>query len=105
RALASHSGAGLSRASLVDVAYRAEHDHVGVRCGRMDQVAAVHGRQGHAILFETATGRMRQVPAGASLALWDTGVRHRLTGGSLDARRAECEEALARLQRTWPGLE
>lgn len=105
KALSALSGAGLSRASLVDVAYRAEHDHVGVRCGRMDQVAAVHGRQGHAILFETATGRVRQVPVRASFALWDTGVRHRLTGGSLDARRAECEEALARLQRTWPELE
>jgi galactokinase len=70
----------------------------------MDQVAAVHGRPGHAILFETATGRMRQVPASASIGLWDTGVRHRLTGGSLDARRAECEYALGQLQRTWPEL-
>ena len=64
KALSALAGASLPRASLVDVAYRAEHDHVGVRCGRMDQVAAVHGRQGHALLFETATGRMRQVPAG-----------------------------------------
>lgn len=105
RALALLAGERLSRATLVDVAFRAEHDHVGVRCGRMDQVAAVHGRPGHAILFETATGQMRQVPAGASIGLWDTGVRHRLTGGSLEVRRAECEEALGLLRRKWPELE
>ena len=105
RALGLMAGARLPRAMLVDVAFRAEHDHVGVRCGRMDQVAAVHGRAGHAILFETATGQMRQVPASAAFGLWDTGVRHRLTGGSLDARRAECEAALIRLRRRWPDLE
>lgn len=105
RALARIAGARLSRDKLADVAFRAEHDHVGVRCGRMDQVVAVHGRQGHAILYETATGSLQQVPVGASLGLWDTGVRHRLTGGSLDARRAECEAALRRLKLRWPELK
>lgn len=105
RALGRLARARLSREALVDVAFRAEHDHVGVRCGRMDQVAAVHGRPGHAILYETGSGSMRQVPVGARFSLWDTGVRHRLTGGSLDARRAECESALRRLQLRWPGLK
>lgn len=105
RALARLAGARLPREVLVDVAFRAEHDHVGVRCGRMDQVVAVHGRPGRAILYETATGSMRQVPVGASFGLWDTGVRHRLTGGLLDARRAECESALRRLQLRWPELK
>jgi galactokinase len=97
RALASLAAVRLTRATIAELAYRAEHDHVGVRCGRMDQTIAAFGKQGHALLIETATGARRQLPFARPVLLVDTGRTHRLSAGALNERRAECEQALARI--------
>jgi galactokinase len=104
RALAALAGVRLSAATLIDVAYRAEHDHVGVRCGIMDQTIVVRARSGHALLLECATGRTRQVPVRARFLLADTGVRHALGTSPYNTRRAECESARVELARALPGL-
>ena len=98
RALAGLAGARKPAEWIAEVAWEAEHDEVGVRCGRMDQVIAAFAAPGKALLYDTATGVRRQLPFGARLWVVDTGVRHRLTDGGFNQRRAECEEALKSLQ-------
>ena len=104
RAFADLAGARLPVAELVNVAHRAEADQVGVRCGIMDQTIAARGRAAHALLIECATGRTRAIPVRARFLLFDTGVRHDLSKGAFNTRRAECEAALQTLRRTEPGL-
>ncbi len=104
RALAALAGVALRPSELVTVAHRAEHEHVGVRCGIMDQTIAVRARAGHALLIECATGRNRHIPVRARLLLVDTGARHDLAASAYNERRAECEAALAALARSTPGL-
>jgi galactokinase len=94
RALAALAGHRPSPAGLIELAFRAEHDEVGVRCGRMDQTISVMARAGHALLFETGPGTVTQVPMPGRIWLLETGVSHRLAGGEFNARRRECEEAL-----------
>jgi len=89
---------------LADLAWRAEHDQVGVRCGRMDQTVAALAQTGHALLFETGSGRVTQLPMPHPILVVETGVSHRLTGGALNERRRECEEALTILRSHWKGL-
>jgi len=48
RALAAIAGARLSAEVIAEVAWEAEHDEVGVRCGRMDQVIAALASPGKA---------------------------------------------------------
>jgi galactokinase len=98
RALASLAGLRPSADVIVEVAWEAEHDEVGVRCGRMDQVIAAHAAPGKALLYDTATGARRAIPFKGKLWLVDTGVRHRLTDGGYNQRRSECEEAFAILR-------
>ena len=104
RALSALAGRRLDAATLVDVASKAEHEQVGVHGGRMDQTIAVRGKRGTALLFETGTGRLTRVPMPGRIWLIETGISHQLTGGALNERRRECEEALALLRRRWPGL-
>jgi galactokinase len=104
KALSLLAGRRLTPAQLVEVAYKAEHDRVGVRCGRMDQTVAAHAAAGAALLFETASGAIRRVPMPGRVWVVETGVEHRLTGGELNRRRQECEEALGRCRQIWPGL-
>ena len=87
---------------IAGVAFRAEHDHVGVRCGVMDQTIAALGQREHALLFECASLEATQI--GARLLLVDTGKRHDLSRGGLNQRRAECEDAVKRLRVDLPEL-
>ena len=89
---------------LAGVAYRAEHNHVGVRCGVMDQTIAALGKRDHALLLESASLETEQIPFKARLVLIDTGVRHDLAASSFNARRAECEDAVKRLKIDLPEL-
>jgi galactokinase len=100
RALALLAGRALSAADLVEIAFHAEHDQVGVRCGRMDQTIAAHARRGTALLFETGIGTLEPVPFPGRLWIVETGVSRRLAAGALNQRRRECEEALE-LCRHW----
>jgi galactokinase len=100
QALSLLAGRALPPGDLADVAFHAEHDQVGVRCGRMDQTIAAHAERGTALLFETAAGTLERVPLAGRLWVVETGVSHALTGGALNQRRRECEEALE-LCRAW----
>lgn len=104
KALSLLAGKRLSPEALVEVAFRAEYHQVGVRCGRMDQTIAAHAERGSALFFETASGLLRPVPLPGRLWVVETGVSHRLTGGALNERRRECEEALAFCRDWRPGL-
>jgi galactokinase len=103
-ALGRLTGPALSADDLAEVAHRAEHDYVGVHCGRMDQTVVAHAEAGSAMLFETATGERRSYPVPFRTWILPTGVDHSLADGGYNARRAECERALDLLRRVWPGL-
>ena len=104
RALDLLGGGRLTARQLAGVAFRAEHDHVGVRCGIMDQMNAALARPGQALFLECASLASHHVPARGRLLLVDTGVRHELAAGALNERRAECEAAVARLRLELPEL-
>jgi len=73
-----------------------------VRCGVMDQTIAALGKPGHALLLEAASLATTQIPFHGRLLLVDTGVRHDLAASAFNARRAECEAAVVRLQLDLP---
>jgi galactokinase len=104
KALSLLAGRRLDPDAVAEIAYRAEHDRVGVRCGRMDQTVAALARPRTALLFDTATGAVDHVPFDGALCIVETGVAHRLAAGALNQRRRECEEALALCRQRWPGL-
>ena len=103
-AVAKALAPNLSPRQIAGVAFRAEHDHVGVRCGVMDQTISALGKKDHALLFECASLESKQIPFKARLLLVDTGVRHDLSAGGLNQRRAECEAAVKRLKVELPEL-
>ncbi len=82
---------GLDRARLCQAA---EHGFAGVPCGLMDQLAAVGGRSGHALLIDCRDHAVRPIPLDEeSLAVLvvDTMEKHALADGAYARRRASCE--------------
>jgi galactokinase len=95
-------GLRLSREELVDVARRAENDHVGAPTGILDQSAALLCRSGLALFLDTRDRSSAQVPfdlaaAGLALLVIDTGQTHSHADGGYGDRRKECEQAAERL--------
>ncbi len=84
---------------LALIAHRAEVEYVGVRCGVMDQVVASLGRAGQALFLDARSLQHEWVPipAGYRFVVVDSGVPRRLAEAGYNRRRAECEEAAARL--------
>ncbi len=89
---------------LARICQRAENEFVGARCGIMDQFVSANGRAGQALLLDCRSLAFALVPlpAGISLVICNTMVKHAIAGGEYNERRAQCEEGVRLLQRVFP---
>jgi hypothetical protein len=90
------------RRELAALARRAENVFAGVPTGIMDQIAALLGQAGHALLLDCRAGTAEPVPfdpaaAGLTLLVIDTRVRHALGDGRYAERRRACAEGASAL--------
>jgi galactokinase len=101
-ALTSVSNEQLGRVDLALACQRAENEFVGARCGIMDQFVSANARAGHALLLDCRSLRFDLVPlpAGITIVICNTMVKHQLSGGEYNERRAQCEEGVRVLQGT-----
>lgn len=90
------------RAILAGLCQRAENDIAGAPTGGMDQAAALRAEAGHALYLDCADGSIQQVPFelashGLRLLVIDTRAEHANADGQYGQRRADCDQACARL--------
>jgi galactokinase len=100
--LADLAGFVVDRTTMARLAHRAENEYVGMPCGLMDQLACMHAESGQAMLIDTRSLVLEQIPLplldeGLSIVAIDTRARHALVEGSYADRRRQCEEAAAAL--------
>ena len=89
---------------LAIVAWRAENEFVGVRCGIMDQYAAALGTWDCALLIDCRSRAVQTVPLrfaerGIAIVVLDSGIPRRLEHSAYNQRRHECDEAARLLGR------
>lgn len=89
------------RSRIAAAGVRAENEVAGAATGGMDQAAAVHATEAHALLLDCLDGTFRQVPfdlasRGLSLLVVDTMAHHSLADGQYGKRRAVCETVAER---------
>lgn len=80
----------------------AENRFNKVNCGIMDQFAIAMGKKGHAIFLDTATLSYEYAPVkleNAKIVIACSNKKRGLGDSKYNERRAECEEALAELQK------
>jgi galactokinase len=105
-ALSDQSALRVDRTELAKLCQRAENEFVGARVGIMDQFVSCHGRAGHALLLDCRSLEFELVklPAGVQLVICNTMVKHEISSGEYNTRRAECEEGVRILQSVLPGI-
>jgi galactokinase len=106
QALLGVAGAALDPRAIAGLAQRAEHEGAGVRSGIMDQFAVLFGKAGRATLLDTRSLEVTHlpIPGGTRVAICNTMVKHALSAGQYNARRAECERAVELLRQWYPGI-
>jgi galactokinase len=100
------SGGVLPLPQIAQLCQRAENEFVGARVGIMDQFVACLGKAGHALMLDcrSLAYEFVPIPAGISIVICNTMVRHKLAGGEYNVRRAECEEGVRLLAERIPGI-
>jgi galactokinase len=88
------------RRELARLCSRVENDWVGAQTGLLDQLAALFGREGHALRLDCRDLAIAPVPLhlrGWVLAVAPSGHEHAHAGSGYNDRRAECRAAAAAL--------
>ena len=100
------ASAKMERLEIARVCQMAEHEFAGVKCGIMDQFAAVMGSRKGPNYLNCSTMEYKELPfpRGLSVVLCDTGVKHELGASEYNRRREECEEALSIMKEHVKGL-
>jgi galactokinase len=104
--LAAAGSEEVDRAALARQCQRAENDYVGMRCGIMDPFISCKGQAGDALMLDCRSldFELLPVPADARLVICNTMVKHALTGGEYNERRAACEEGVRILSARLPAV-
>jgi galactokinase len=106
-ALLSLIDAEMAGADLARLGQRAENHFVGMNCGIMDQFISVHGQADHALLLDCRSLDYVHVPlpsSDARLVVCNTMVKHELGSSEYNKRRAECEEGVRLMEKTFNGI-
>jgi len=105
-ALLSLTGTKMPLPELAKLCQRAENEFMGARCGIMDQFISCLGKTDHALLLDCRSLDFRLVPLPdhIRLVICNTMVKHELSGGEYNRRRAECEEGVRILSQWYPGV-
>lgn len=96
-ALAAQAGLAIAPAEIARMAQAGECDHVGMRCGIMDQLASAAGVAHHALMIDCRSLDVRPVamPEDMQILIVHSGVARGLVEGAYNERRAQCEAAAA----------
>jgi len=100
-ALAGLAEGRIDKRSLALAGQTAEHVHVGILCGIMDQFVSVHALKDHALLLDCRTLDFRQVPLHLEnhrVVICDSRVRHTLASSEYNQRRRDCETGVRMLR-------
>ena len=95
RALQQAWGTDFDDMALARIGQAAEHKFAGVRCGLLDQVTSLFATRDHAVFFDCRSLEVERVPVPpeARFVIVQSGVKHALSDGAYNERRAECVEA------------
>jgi len=106
-ALLAAAGQSLALADVAKLCQRAENEFVGARVGIMDQFASCFGSADKVILLDCRSLEYELLPLtpGVAMVICNTMVKHEHTGGAYNDRRAQCEEGVRTLKRSFPAIK
>ena len=108
-ALCKVNGIQLSQQEIIDVAYDAELNYVGVSVGKLDQSCEVLSKKNHLLYLDTSNDQYELIPQHADMkpykiAIFFSGLEHSLAGSKYNMRVDELRSGVYALQ-AFAGIE
>lgn len=102
-ALCRVNGIELNPQEIIDTAYDAELNYVGVSVGKLDQSCEVLSKKGHLLYLDTKDGQFELIPQNPSMkpykiAIFFSGLEHSLAGSKYNMRVDELRSGVYALQ-------
>ena len=103
QALSKLNGIALADQELIDIAYDAELNYVGVSVGKLDQSCEVLSKRGHLLYLDTRDGTYELIPQHPAMkpykiAIFFSGLEHSLAGSKFNMRVDELRAGVYALQ-------
>ncbi len=103
QALCNVNGLVLSQQEIIDTAYDAELNYVGVSVGKLDQSCEVLSRKNHLLYLDTRDGKYELIPQSPKMrpykiAIFFSGLEHSLAGSKYNMRVDELRAGVYALQ-------
>ena len=103
QALCKVNGLVLSQQEIIDTAYDAELNYVGVSVGKLDQSCEVLSRKNHLLYLDTRDGKYELIPQSPKMrpykiAIFFSGLEHSLAGSKYNMRVDELRAGVYALQ-------
>ncbi len=94
-ALLELAGRELPKLEIAKLCQASERNFIGMKCGIMDQFAALYGAENHAVLLDCRNleHRLVRLPSNVQIVVVDSGVKHELAGSAYNERVTECRQA------------
>lgn len=91
---------GKERMQVARLCAAAENNFVGVRCGMLDQISSLFGREYHALTIDFLHHTVETIPMAGEfgIVVCDSGVKHELAAGQYNELREQCEAAAKALK-------
>lgn len=108
-ALCKVNGIRLTQQQMVDIAFDAEKNYVGVSVGKLDQSCEVFSQKDHLLYLDTKDGSFELIPASSNMkpyeiAIFFSGIQRTLVGSAFNMRVDECRSAAYAL-KAYAGME
>jgi len=108
-ALCKVNGIQLSQQEIIDIAYDAELNYVGVSVGKLDQSCEVLSKKNHLLYLDTSDNRYELIPEHKDMkpykiAIFFSGLEHSLAGSKYNMRVDELRSGVYALQ-AFAGME
>ena len=109
KALCLVNGIVLNQQEIIDIAYDAELNYVGVNVGKLDQSCEVLSKKGHLLYLDTRDGQYELIPQNPAMkpykiAIFFSGLEHSLAGSKFNMRVDELRSGVYALQ-AFAGME
>ncbi len=107
KALAAISNSRLDDLSLALAGQTAEHVHVGIQCGIMDQYTSVHATAGHALLLDCRSLDAKPIALNLKdfrIVICNSRVKHSLASSEYNRRREACGRGVDLLRGVLPEI-
>jgi galactokinase/galacturonokinase len=109
QALCRVNGISLGQQEIIDTAFDAELNYVGVNVGKLDQSCEVLSKRNHLLYLDTSNGEYELIPQNPAMkpykiAIFFSGLEHSLAGSKFNMRVDELRAGVYALQ-AYAGME